>query len=364
MNRFFHKKGFCPALLFFTFLFLVSALFSGCGDASPGSSGDEDPGNGSPKTTASERQDPEKQVSKTSFFLNTVVTITLYGTEDGSLIEECFALCEQYETLFSRTLEDSEVYALNHRTADTVSGETLALIEAGLKYGDLSDGALDITIGSCSSLWDFTAKAPSLPDRAALSDALAHVGSEKLSLYGNTSSFSDGKTMIDLGAIAKGYIADRLKDFLTENGAASAIIDLGGNVLCIGNKPDGGPFRIGIQKPFDPQGTPMLVVPVSGRSVVTSGIYERYFEEAGKLYHHILDPATGYPCENDLLSVTILSEHSLDGDALSTACFSLGLDRGMDLIDSLDETYAIFVTDDYEIHYSEGLLERFAVSEP
>lgn len=361
MNRFSHKKVFRPALLFFTFLFLTSAHLSGCGNASPENSQIKDSDSSKP---ASDKQGSNKQVSKTSFFLSTVVTITLCGTEDDSLIEECFSLCDKYEKTLSRTLEGSEIYALNHRTASTVSEETLSLIEIGLKYSALSDGALDIAIGSCSSLWDFTAETPSLPDKAALSEALAHVGYEKLSLNGNTVSFSDDQTLIDLGAIAKGYIADRLKDFLVENGVTSAIIDLGGNVLCIGDKPDGSPFRIGIQKPFDPQGTPMLVVPVSDRSVVTSGIYERYFEEDGKLYHHILDPATGYPCENNLLSVTILSEHSVDGDALSTACFSLGLEEGTDLIDSLDEIYAIFITDDYEVHYSEGLLEQFAVSEP
>lgn len=309
-------------------------------------------------------QNTDKQVSRTSFFLNTVVTVTLYGTEDDSLIEECFRLCGDYEKALSRTLEGSEIYALNHRTKDTASGQTLELIKSGLAYSALSGGAFDITIGSCSSLWDFTAKSPSVPDPELLKEALAHVGYEKLSLKGDQVSFLDDQTMIDLGAIAKGYIADKLKAFLEENQVTSATIDLGGNILCIGDKPDGSPFRIGIRRPFDDPGTPMLVVPVSGWSVVTSGIYERCFEENGRLYHHILNPATGYPCENNLLSVTILSEHSTDGDALSTACFSLGLDKGMDLIDSLEDIYAVFITDDYEVHYSEGLTDRFAVSEP
>lgn len=337
--------------LFTAFLssaFLLAAFFLGaCGKASSKDL----------KNSAS-----GQQISKTSFFLNTVVTITLYGIEDDSLIEECFHLCDEYEKTLSRTLEGSEIYALNHRENDTVSDETLGLIKSGLTYSALSGGAFDITIGSCSSLWDFTAESPSVPDSKLLEEALGHVGYEKLTLTGNQISFSDDKTMIDLGAIAKGYIADQLKAFLEENQVASATIDLGGNILCIGDKPDGSPFRIGIQRPFDNQGAPMLVVPVSGWSVVTSGIYERYFEEDGILYHHILNPATGYPCENNLLSVTILSEHSTDGDALSTTCFSLGFDQGMALIDSLDEVYAIFITDDYEIHYSEGLTDRFAVS--
>lgn len=349
MNRFFRQKGFRPSLVFCTVLFLFSVLLASCRQAS--SQG--------PKSGGS-----DKQITKTSFFLNTVITITLYGTEEEALIEECFRLCDEYEKKLSRTLEGSEIAALNRRVRDTASEETLNLIETGLSYSALSDGAFDITIGSCSSLWDFTAEAPSVPDPELLREALTHVGYEKLSLNGNQVLFSDDKTLIDLGAIAKGYIADRLKDFLAENQVTSATIDLGGNILCIGDKPDGSAFRIGIQRPFDDQGSPMLVVPVSDWSVVTSGIYERCFEENGTLYHHILDPSTGYPCENNLLSVTILSEHSVDGDALSTTCFSLGLSDGMTLIDSLDEVYAIFVTDDYQIHYSEGLTDRFAVSEP
>ena len=353
-----HTKKALP-ILASALLVLASALLFACGKASP-----EDSGSVGPNSGNSGRPSAENQVSKTSFLLNTTVTITLYGAEDESLIEECFALCDRYEKLLSRTLEGSEIYALNHRTENTLSDETLSLMETGLKYSALSGGAFDITIGSCSSLWDFTAQPPCIPDQKALSEALAHVGYEKVSLNGNAVSFSDDKTMVDLGAVAKGYIADRLKEFLVENGVTSAIIDLGGNVLCIGKKPDESPFHIGIQKPFDTQGTPMLVVPISGWSIVTSGIYERYFEDNGRLYHHILNPATGFPCENNLLSVTILSEHSVDGDALSTACFSLGLADGMALIDTLDDIYAVFVTDDYEIHYSEGLLDRFAVSEP
>ncbi|MCI8465764.1 MAG: FAD:protein FMN transferase [Lachnospiraceae bacterium] len=353
MHKRLHFRGFRPVLLFLSILFLSAAFLGACGKASLSPSGTEG------SQTAS-----DKKVSKTSFFLNTVVTITLYGTEDDSLIEECFSLCQRYESLLSRTASGSDVYALNHRATDTVSDETLSLIKTGLDYSALSGGAFDITIGSCSSLWDFTAEVPSVPNRDAILEGLAHVGYEKLSLDGNTVSFSDSETFLDLGAIAKGYIADRLKEFLVENHVTSAIIDLGGNVLCLGEKPDGRSFQIGIQRPFDTQGTPLLVIPVSDWSVVTSGTYERCFEEGGKLYHHILDPSTGYPCENNLLSVTILSEHSVDGDALSTACFSLGLEEGTALIDSLDDIYAIFVTDDYQIHYSDGLLDRFSVSSP
>ena len=162
-------------------------------------------------------------------------------------------------------------------------------------------------------------------------------------------TLTDPKSAIDLGGIAKGYMADQLKEYLLGEGVTSAIINLGGNVLTIGEKPDGTSFNIGIQKPFDKQNATITSVQVKDSSVVTSGSYERYFKLGDTIYHHILNTETGYPCDNGLLSVTILSKESIDGDALSTACFTLGLEEGQKLIESLEDIDAIFVTDDYEI---------------
>ena len=139
-----------------------------------------------------------------------------------------------------------------------------------------------------------------------------------------------------------------------ENGVESAVINLGGNVLCVGSRPDGTPFRVGLQRPFADRNETIATIEVSDLSVVSSGIYERYFEQDGQLYHHILDPATGYPCENNLVAVTILSEESTDGDGLSTTCFALGLEKGMELIESLENVEAMFITEDNELHYSSG----------
>ena len=164
----------------------------------------------------------------------------------------------------------------------------------------------------------------------------------------------DQGMMLDLGAVSKGYIADRIKEFLMEKGVESAVIDLGGNVLCIGSRPDGSPFQIGIRQPFAGQNTAAAVLSINGQSVVTSGIYERCFEEEGVLYHHLLDPNTGMPCENELASVTIISDHSVDGDALSTCCFLLGMEKGMQLIDRLPDVQAVFITREGEIRYSQN----------
>ena len=167
---------------------------------------------------------------------------------------------------------------------------------------------------------------------------------------------------LDLGAIAKGYIADRMKDFLVSKGVKSAIINLGGNVLCIGESPEGRPFQVGIQKPFSERGESLLSLEITDQSVVSSGIYERYFEKDGVLYHHILNPKTGYPYENDLLSVSIISDRSVDGDGLSTTCFSLGLEKGMELIDSLEDVEAIFITKDETVHYSKDFEQKIKVT--
>ena len=159
---------------------------------------------------------------------------------------------------------------------------------------------------------------------------------------------------IDAGAIAKGYIADRIKDYLLAHGVESAIINLGGNVLCIGEKPDGTPFKIGLQKPFEGRNEIISNLSINDMSVVSSGVYERHFVVDGENYHHLLNPATGYPYDNGLIAVTIVSPRSVDGDALSTTCFSLGLEKGLELINSMDGIYGYFITDDYEIHYSDG----------
>ncbi len=325
------KKFFC-ILLTFSILFCA---FSGC--AFPA--------------------EPSSPVSKTGFYFDTVITVTLSDGEKESLLEECFAIAEKYEALFSASVSDSEISKINnaHKTPVTVSGETIALLKKGLEYCELSDGRFDITIGNLSSLWDFKTENAALPDEDAVKRAAAAVDYRNVVISGNTVQLKNPDAAIDLGAIAKGYIADRMKAFLNENGAAEGTINLGGNVLCLGEKKDGSRYRIGIQKPFDEHGTAAAVVEVTDQTVVSSGIYERYITVDDKIYHHILNPATGYPYENNLLGVTIICPDSVDGDGLSTTCFSLGLDQGMELAESLSNVEAIFITDDYQFHCSSGI---------
>ena len=293
-------------------------------------------------------------LTKSGFYFDTIITLTLYHTTDESLLNACFSIADACEKRFSATLPDSEVSQINQSYGSpvTVSDETITLLKKGLEYCELSRGGFDITIGKLSSLWNFSESSSSLPDPDAIEAAVSTVDYHGILISGNKVTLKNPDTAIDLGAIAKGYIADRMKEYLNEQGVTEGTINLGGNVLCIGPKQDGSNYRIGIQMPFEKQGTAAAVVEVTDQTVVSSGVYERYMTVDDRLYHHILNPATGYPYENGLLGVTVICRDSADGDGLSTTCFSLGLEDGMKLIESLPDTEAVFITEDYEFHCS------------
>lgn len=292
----------------------------------------------------------QEPISKTGFYFDTVISITIYDSNDESLLEQCFTYCEELENLLSRTIPTSDIARINSAVGAPVmvSDTTIELLKQGIYYGELTDGAFDITIAPLSDVWNFKDNTGVLPTENVITEALSHVSYENIQIEGNTVTLTDPQAAIDLGGIAKGYIADVLKDFLQKEGVRSALIDLGGNILTLGTKPDGTAFHIGIKKPFDTKEV-ITSVSASDLSVVTSGSYERYFEVDGVKYHHILDTKNGYPASTELLSVTILSEKSIDGDALSTSCFALGLEKGRSLIDSLDGIEAIFITEDYQM---------------
>lgn len=303
-------------------------------------------------------------VSQSGFYFDTVITVTLYDSSKAPVLDGCFDLAEQYESYFSNTLPDSDISKINNAGGMpvTVHEETITLLEKGIAYGKLSDGAFDITIGKLSDLWDISLKAlleetdaSMIPQDDEIAAALSTVDDTCIKIDGNEVTLTNPNAKIDLGGIAKGYIADRMKEYLLENGVESALINLGGNVLTVGTKPDGSPFTIGVQYPFKDDGSSIASVQVSDATVVSSGIYERYFKVNDTLYHHILDTATGYPYDNNLLGVTIITKDSVDGDALSTICFAMGLEDGMALIENMEDTEALFITDDYEIHTSSGL---------
>lgn len=297
-----------------------------------------------------------------SFALDTVITVTAYDGTEESVLRGCLALCGEYELIFSRTDPDSELYRVNAAGGGTVSEPLREVLEIALDWCERSGGRFDITMGSVSALYGFSSEHPTVPTAAELGRAVSHVGWEGIRLEGNVLTVADPDTVLDLGAIAKGYIADRMKDYLLEHGVTHALLSLGGNVLALGGKADGTPFRVGVQYPEAGSRETVAVLEVTEQSVVTSGVYERSFEADGVTYHHLLDADTGLPLDNGLLSVTIVADRSVDADALSTTVFALGLEEGMALLDSLDNAWGLFITEDMELVPSQGF-ERFLVSE-
>ena len=373
LTYFFHSKRSRSHSRFFylilcTVLVCPILLFTGCQN-----------------TTGTSTATEKEPISISSIKLNTAIQITIYDSQDKSLLDDCLALCDRYELIFSRTNENSELYKLNHRkdtsdkdpnadgqtipypisgTADTwhISEDLASLLSQGLSITRESDGAFDIAIAPLTSLWDFTAEDPKVPDDAAIQKALPLCSSDGVTIDDQDITLPSDDIQFDVGAIAKGYIADRMKDLLVKKGVNSAIINLGGNVLCIGSKPDGTPFKVGIQKPFADRNETEAVMDITGKSVVSSGIYERCFKQNGKLYHHILNPKTGFPYDNSLISVTIISDQSVDGDALSTTCFALGLEDGLKFAEKKG-VQAVFITEDYKLHYTDGFQDEINVTD-
>ncbi|MEF9945940.1 MAG: FAD:protein FMN transferase [Lachnospiraceae bacterium] len=310
-------------------------------------------------TSGCSQSPTNEPISKNGMFFDTVISVTLYDSTDESILNGCMELCKEYEEKFSKTIATSEISRINQGAGKpvTVSDDTIALLEKGLYYGELSHGSFDITIAPLSDLWNFKDNKGVVPGETDIKEALSHVDYRNISIQDHTVTLKDPQSAIDLGGIAKGYIADQLKDYLKKQGVKHALINLGGNVLAVGNKSNHTNFQIGIQKPFDKKNEPITSIAIDDQSMVSSGVYERYFKVNNTLYHHILNPNTGFPYQNDLLGVTILSEKSVDGDGLSTTCFTLGLEKGLSLINSLDHTEAVFITNDYQLHYSDGWKE-------
>lgn len=316
---------------------------------------------------ASDSTDP---IVVEGFFFDTVISVSVdmegVSVSGDELRSEVLDLCAHYENLLSRTVEGSDVSRINSAGGAPVEvdPETAGLISLALSYCADTQGLFDITIAPVSSLWDFSSDEPALPDPSAIGEALPHVNYRNVVVDGSMVQLLDPEAAIDLGAIAKGFIADRIRDLLFSLGVQNALINLGGNVVAMGKKEGKTGYRIGIQKPFAARGTLLASIDVSDMSVVTSGPYERSFTVGDTLYHHILDTKTGYPVENGLASVTILAEDSVTADALSTSLYVLGYEKGTELLASVPGTYALFCFEDGSVAASEGLEESFTLTLP
>lgn len=282
----------------------------------------------------------------TRFLFDTVVSLT--ATCSDETLDGAFLLCEEFQNLLSRTIEGSDVYELNNSDDFIeVNTHTKNILEKAIYYGDLSGGKFDITIYSVSSLWDFNNQV--IPSRDEIAEALQNIDYQSISVKDNLVNL--GKKQIDLGGIAKGYIADRVLEYFKQNNVSEGIIDLGGNIVVFGNRD----YTVGIKQPFS-QSEMAATIKLNNKTVVTSGVYERYIEDSSSLYHHILDPKTGYACDSDLYSATIIADSSIDADALSTICILLGLDKAKELIEKTPNTEAIFIDTDKNLHHTSGLV--------
>lgn len=284
------------------------------------------------------------------------------------LLNYCDDILRDIENKMSDTIPGSDVSKINNNAGSNfvnVSDDTFFVIKEAIKYSNLSDGNFDITIGPVSDLWGIGTKNSNVPSTKEIQSILNLVDYKNIILDESNKSIKLKKSnmRIDLGAIAKGYAADIIVDYLKSNNVKSAIINLGGNIYTLGSKNNKEPFTVGIQDPTLPRGNSIGNIKTTNKSVVTSGIYERYIQKENKIYHHILNPSSGYPFENELSSVTIISNKSIICDALSTSVFGLGLDKGLDLIESLDNTDAILITKNKEIYLTSNIENQFNLTD-
>lgn len=315
---------------------------------------------------------PVVSVSGTGFYFDTVVSFTVYGTDDESIIDTLFTICENGEYYFSATKSDGELYKLNKGEITEVDEWLYKCVNRTIYYSELLDGRYDVSIRPVSKLWDFRTGNGDVPDPKDIETALEKVnykdlkwdvqyvsgdgsGSRSSMIYDYYIYLKEGMEL-DLGSAAKGCIGDTICEYLKEEGIESAIISLGGNVQCLGGKLIGEEkkedFKVAVKSPFGDDYSEVLNV--RDKAVVTSGIYERCFEKDGELYHHILDATTGYPVKNDLAAVTIICDSGLNADILSTVCFLAGYDETLEKYGQLSK-YGDF---EAEFIYKDGSVRR------
>ena len=306
------------------------------------------------------KEDINQPISQTEIFMGTPISITLYDGGNQKILDKVFEKIVEIEDLVSINKENTEITKLNESAGVEkvkLSNLSYDILKKGIEYSKLSNGSYDITIGPLVKLWSIGLEGAKVPSKDEINEAIGYIDYNNIEINDSTKeAFLTKEGMeVDLGSIAKGYAADQIVKYLKSKDVESAIINLGGNVFILGEKEKNTPFKVGIQDPTSKDGSSIGNIAVSNKSVVTSGIYERYLEKDGIIYHHMIDPSTGYPFENNLSSVTIISSSSIVGDGLSTTTFGLGLQKGMKLIESLDNTDAIFITKDKKVYTTSNL---------
>lgn len=313
---------------------------------------------------------PEEPETRTQILLGTTVTIRIYEGATQAAFDRAFDRVREIEERMSTNTVDyssTELIEVNRAAGDhpvEVSADTFYVVERGLEYSRMTDGAFDVSIGPMVDLWGIGTEYAEVPSEEEIDRHLELVDYSKVELdpEARTIYLPEEGMGLDVGAIAKGYAADEVARILGEEGIEHALLDFGGNILAIGLKPDGSQWKIGIQNPLERRGAFLGVVEDNEMTVVTSGDYERFFEKDDLRYHHIIDSRTGYPARTGLSSVTIVAEDSTEADALSTAVYVMGIERGAELIERLDGVEAAFVTKDRSVYMTSGMPDRFDVT--
>lgn len=307
-------------------------------------------------------------MEETQFLLGTVCSIKIYDHQSQEVLTEAFDRVRSIEDKMSANKEGTEVAAIAREAGKGyvgVSDDTFYVIEKGLEYSEKSGGVFDISIGPLVKLWGIGTDAARVPSQEEIDSKKSLVNYRDILLDKDDKSVmlkQEGMTL-DLGGIAKGYAADEAARILRENGVEHAIINLGGNVIAINSNVSGNAWNIGIQNPFETRGEIIGSISVTDKTVVTSGIYERYLEVGGERYHHILNPFTGYPMESGLASVTVITDSSIDADAMTKNLFYRGVEEGLKYLkENNPGVEAIFVTKDKKIYVTDGLRSSINVT--
>lgn len=300
------------------------------------------------------------------FLMDTIVDMQVYGENAEEVINSSFERMRKIENEMSKNIKESEVSKINNNATKDwvkVSEDTFKVIEKAVEYAEFTNGRFDPTIGPLVELWGIGTSEARVPTTNEIKETkkLVNYKDLKLDEENNRIKFEKENMQIDLGGIAKGYAADEVRNIVKDAGIESAYVNLGGNVLVIGGKEDGTPWKIGIQDPREERGSVMASLEIKDKTVVTSGNYERYFREDGVLYHHILDPETGKPTRNDLLSVSIISKDSFEADVLSTSAFIFGRKEAYEFIKNKEDIEAIFITKDNNVYLTPGLENKVEI---
>lgn len=325
------------------------------------------------------RQLVDEPFVREEFLLGTLVTLTVYDEGGEEALDKAFERVESLDNTFSMRYEGSEVYEINEKAGIEpvqVSDEVFHVIERAVQFAEESNGRFDPTIGALTGLWgigetiasdDPELEGASVPTPEKIKEKVDLVDYHKITLdSAEKTVYLEEKGMkLDLGAIAKGYITDQAAASLKEQGVTTAIADLGGDIFLVGSSARGvdDPWKIGIQNPFANRGEIIGAYNTQDKAVVTSGIYERFIEEDGKQYHHILSPEDGYPIDNELAGLSVIANTAMEADALATVIFSMGLEEGLNYVDTLDDVVAIAITKDKKIYISDGKHPEFKVTD-